>query len=465
MITDKIPVVVQDIATLFRNNGFEINLVGGCVRDLLMGVDPHDWDMNTNATPDEMITLCQKHHLRFSDVGLKHGTITIYIDHVGYEITTYRIDGNYSDGRHPDDVSFTKSLLEDLSRRDFTMNAIAMNPITGRIYDPFGGENAIITKYLESVGDAKNRIEEDALRMLRALRFAIKYDLSIDSLLEDAIHSLASNINNVSKERITDEFRKIFETGKPVQNVFLQFSDFISEIIPEIKPCIGFEQNNKYHKHNVYEHMLNVVDNCDPNKFEVKMAALLHDVGKPDAYTTDEDGHGHFYGHPVISAEISRKVLKNDFRLSNVETERVLELVEFHDMTITPTVKAVRRALSNHGEDFMRDWFVLKQADMDDHIYPDKTNEKYPWTVQNLIPIMDDILEQDLAFSLKDLHINGDDIMTSFNVKPGKHIGTVLNELLDLVISDTIENETEELLSTARVLLQMLKVLPYESES
>lgn len=452
-----IPKEVKVIAEMFYKRGFELYLVGGCVRDLLMNNTPHDWDMCTNATPTQMKQICNEEDLFYTNVGEKHGTIVFFLNHGEYEVTTYRIDGNYSDGRHPDEVTFTNSLKEDLSRRDFTMNAMAMNPKTAELIDPFEGLKAIENMTLAAVGKADERIKEDSLRMLRAIRFVIKYGMLMDEELENSIHSNVDLINNVSKERITEEFRKIFNTGRPIKPYFLRFSDLIITIMPEMAKCVGFKQNSKYHKHDVYEHMLSVVDLCNENtnKFEIKMAALLHDIGKPDTYVVGEDGYGHFYGHPEISTRISSTLLAKRFRLTKEETKRVLELVEFHDKDIAPTVKSVRKALNQHGEDYMHDWFILKQADMDDHIYPD---DKYPTTVAPLITIMNHILEENMAFSLKDLHITGNLIMSTLNVKPGKIVGIILNKLLEEVIDGKLENTGTTLITRAKEIFQEQEV-------
>ena len=447
---NNIPSDVIHLTKIFRKENFEIFLVGGCVRDLIMGTEPHDYDMCTNATPDQMKELCRKYRLSCIPTGLQHGTITVRLNHESYEITTYRVDGAYSDGRHPDKVAFTDNLREDLLRRDFTINAIAMDPITCKLYDPFGGCLDIAQKKLRAVGHADARLSEDGLRILRALRFAIKYDLMIDDELENAIHShkdmLLLTSNLISRERITDEFRKIFTTGKPVSEIFMQFRDVIAAVIPEIQKTFDFDQNNRYHKHDVYEHLLAVTDYCKSNKFEIRMAALLHDIGKPDAYVTDELGRGHFYGHPEISANICRPMLHRQFKLSNEEYSRIVELIEFHDADVKETTKSVKRVLNKHGVDFMTDWFVLKQADMDDHIYPD---DKYITTTRNMKAIADEIINSMQAFTIKDLAVNGKDLMDELGLKPGKTIGIILDKLLEEVIEETLENNKESLLAKA----------------
>lgn len=438
---------IRVIETL-NNSGYEAYLVGGCVRDMLMGVEPHDWDICTNATPDETKRVMKEHKIYTFDSGIKHGTITAVINGENYEVTTYRSEADYSDGRHPDKVEFITDIHEDLKRRDFTINAMAYNPLTDELIDDFNGHLDLQNGIIRAVGNASERFDEDSLRILRALRFAIKYQFDIDEYTSLSMHRQRGLLVNISKERITDEVRKMLTSGKPVKAHFMEYKDIIGTIIPEIIPCFDFNQNNKYHKHDVYEHILYVVDNCNTTKFEIKMAALLHDIGKPKAYIEDMEGWGHFYGHPQISYEMSQSILRNDFRVSTEQLERTLELILYHDMEVASTKASVKRALNKHGVDFMYDWFILKQADMDDHIYPNK-NCHYIIDISGIEVRIQQILDEQSCFSLKDLAIGGKDIMTKLGVKPGKHIGIILNTLLEEVIDEKISNESEVLLNKA----------------
>lgn len=438
---------IRVIETL-NNSGYEAYLVGGCVRDMLMGVEPHDWDICTNATPEETKRVMKEHKIYTFDSGIKHGTITAVINGENYEVTTYRSEADYSDGRHPDKVEFITDIHEDLKRRDFTINAMAYNPLTGELIDDFNGHLDLKNGIIRAVGNASERFDEDSLRILRALRFAIKYQFNIDEYTSLSMHRQHGLLVNISKERITDEVRKMLTSGKPVKVHFMEYKDIIGTIIPEIIPCFNFNQNNKYHKHDVYEHILYVVDNCNTTKFEIKMAALLHDIGKPKAYIEDMEGWGHFYEHPQISYEMSQSILRNDFRVSTEQLERTLELILYHDMEVASTKASVKRALNKHGVDFMYDWFILKQADMDDHIYPNK-NCHYIIDISGIEARIQQILDEQSCFSLKDLAIGGKDIMTKLGVKPGKHIGIILNTLLEEVIDEKISNESEVLLNKA----------------
>lgn len=442
-INKTIPINVIKIIKLLEEHGYSAYIVGGCVRDMLMSIKPHDWDICTSATPEEIKELMKKNNIFTFDSGIKHGTITAVINGENYEITTYRNEADYSDGRHPDRVEFIKDIHEDLKRRDFTINAIAYNPLRNELIDDFNGSYDIDRKVIRAVGNPSERFHEDSLRILRALRFAIKYQFTIDDYTSLSMHKQRGLLVNISKERITDEFKKMLTSGKPVKDLFKHYRDILGIIIPDMISCFEFNQNNKYHKHDVYTHILNVVDNCKTDKFEIKMAALLHDIAKPKTYTEDDEGNGHFYGHPKISYEMSQGILRENFKLPNESLNRILELVKYHDMDLACTKASVKRALNKHGEDFLNDWFILKQADIDDHIYPE--NSRYIINISGIKELIKNILDEQACFSLKDLKVNGKDIMECLGVKQGKHIGVVLNTLLEEVIDEKINNESEEL--------------------
>lgn len=431
-----------------HNAGFEAYFVGGCVRDLIMGLIPHDFDICTNATPEQVMTVLEFCNKKFIETGLKHGTLTAVYGDDFYEITTYRSDGEYKNHRSPESVTFEASIDADLARRDFTINAMAYDPISDDFIDLYGGKSDIENKVIRAVGAPSKRFDEDGLRILRALRFAIRYEFAIEEKTAEAMLSLKRLLSCISKERITAELEKMLTCGKPIAPLFTQFADVVGEIIPELRSCFGFNQNNKYHRHNVYEHMLAVVDLCKSNKFEIKLAALLHDIGKPRAYVVGDDGWGHFYGHPEICYEMAVEFLPKRLRLSADQERLVLELIRYHDMNIALTPKSVRRALSNHGEAFMRDWLILKQADMDDHIYP-VANSKYISSVAPIKNIMEEILASAACFSLKDLAVGGKDIMEHFSLTPSPKIGEILKALLSAVIDEEVENEKSALLKFA----------------
>lgn len=441
------PKEVLKISEIFKNNGYKMLLVGGCVRDSIMGEKPHDWDLCTDATPDEILDICKKNNIKFIPTGLKHGTITAILNSEPFEITTFRIDGDYSDSRRPDSVEFSKDINEDLSRRDFTINAIAIDPISNDIVDPFDGIKDIENGIIRAVGNADNRIKEDGLRILRALRFSIKFGFDIDEELKQAIlrnKDILEIGGTISRERVTDEFKKIFSYRKPICKIFTEYRDIISVIIPEIERCFDFEQTNKHHIHDVYTHILYVTDYCKTDIFEIKMAAFLHDIGKPDCFTIDEKGNGHFYGHPDISHELARNILNNSFRVSNAEKSKILKLVKLHDLNLAPTKKALKRVIQKNGNDFLEDWFILKQADIDDHIFP---NGLEKWGDISETKILYEELKEDLKqMTVKDLAIDGRDIMKILNIKPCKKIGEILNTLLEKVLNEELENDKEALI-------------------
>lgn len=435
MAIKNIPSSVNNIIKELNNHGYEGYLVGGCVRDCLLGIKPKDWDICTNATPGDMMKVFKNWH--HYDIGLKYGTMTLVCDDGNFEVTTYRTDGEYTDNRRPDNVKFVTSLEEDLARRDFTINALAYNPLNTEVTDKFRGIQHLSKHKLVAVGDADKRFKEDALRILRALRFAINYELEIEEETLRAMENNVSLLQNVSKERITSELEKILTSDKPVMHYFKKCDWLIAEIIPELKCCFNFKQNNKYHKHDVYTHILSTVDNCNTKKFEIKLAALLHDIGKPEAYT-EVNGEGHFYGHPKVSEKIAKELLKKRLRLTTEQYELVIKLVKYHDIILFNKRTSVKRALNKYGESFLYDWLILKEADMADHIY-DKKHISVT-QVDEVRDLINDILAEDECFSLRDLEIDGYILIKDLGLKQGKQIGLILNHLLNEVIDGKLQN-------------------------
>lgn len=443
----------KEIVSTLQRNGYQAYLVGGCVRDMKMGLEPHDYDIATNATPDEIHTLFPRH----LDTGIAFGTVTVMKNagDEGFEVTTFRKDGDYSDGRHPDEVVFSKTIEEDLARRDFTMNAIAYNPSTKTFVDPYNGADDIQNGVIRCVGDPVARFREDPLRVLRAMRFAIKLGFAIEKETGNAMrdaYTVCKLSEQISKERITKELAQMFASGKPIYQIFNDYAQIVTFVIPELARCLGFNQNNKWHKHNVYEHTLAVVDACDRVPYEpknmaaVKFAALLHDIGKPECYVTDEEGQGHFYGHPEVSRKIAERVLDNDLSVTKADRELILDLVEFHDMEIPGTKAAVKRLMNKFGEDFLRDWLVLKAADLSDHTCPPGKEEKKHDTdlrFSRFEPTMNEILAENSAFKVTDLAVNGGDVLNALSIKPGPVVGEILRTVLEAVMDEKIPNERE----------------------
>lgn len=439
---DLIPKEVKYLLHRLDKAGYEAYIVGGCVRDMYLGRIPHDWDITTSATPDEIENLFNKDHKVF-DTGKEYGTIVVMHKGKPYEITTYRSDGNYSDCRRPDSVSFTKNLLNDLKRRDFTMNAMAYRPERDvGLVDPYNGTEALDAGVVHCVGKAYNRFAEDGLRIMRALRFAAQLNFDIEKTTSEAIHRKVYLLDKISKERIQNELVKILESKNCGNNVMRDYSDVMVQIIPEIKPMIGFEQNNPYHSYDVWEHTLHCMNNIPDNAdIIIRLAILLHDIGKPLSYTEDENSIGHFYGHANISAEIAYKILTN-LKFSNEIIEKTIQIIGIHDVVFTPTKAAVKRLLNKIGEEQFRRLLILRKCDIhgqttyakDDRIERiDKVEETLNW-----------IISQKECFNLKDLAINGKDLI-AMGIPEGKIIGTILNTCLSYVIDGTVENDKDQL--------------------
>ena len=430
-----VPEKAQVIFQLLHIKGFECFLVGGCVRDMIMGIEPHDIDITTNATPDEVKAVFADFHTL--DIGIKHGTVTVMNDGEPIEITTYRKESTYSDGRHPDAVSFSKNINDDLSRRDFTSNAIAYSPSAG-IVDPFGGIADIENKILRCVGNPVERFEEDSLRILRGLRFASVLGFSIDKATEEAMYSCRELINIVSPERIFTEISKLI-CGKNAGEIISRYSDILAVALPEIKDMKGFEQHNFHHIYDVLNHTAKVVDSVYP-AVDLRFAALFHDCGKPDCFSIDENGVGHFYSHASISGRKAEEALTR-LRCDNATKDKVVKLVKIHDTPIEPDSKTVKKKLQKYGEEIFFDLIKLQRADnmglSPEFLYRQETYDK-------LEEIARQVIEENQCFSLKDLAVNGRD-MISLGLK-GKDVGTALDELLKAVIEEKCANDKESLM-------------------
>jgi tRNA nucleotidyltransferase (CCA-adding enzyme) len=437
----EIPSGANEIIHSLQNNGYEAFLVGGCVRDSILNRPIHDYDITTSATPYEMMKVFKDK--RIIETGLQHGTITIVIDGEGYECTTYRIDSNYSDSRRPDSVTFTRSLEEDLKRRDFTINAMAYNDEVGLI-DPFNGMEDIKYHKIRCVGRAKDRFSEDALRILRAIRFASQLGFVLKSDTDWNISKMYKNLENISIERINSEFCKIAaSSGFCVQMVL--YYEVFSLFIPEIKDMFGFQQNNPYHMYDVWNHTVHAIEYCESDDLVTRLAVFFHDIGKPHCYQDGEDGIRHFKGHGRVSADMTDKIMKR-LRFDNDTREKVVELVYYHDATFEMGKKYVKRWLNKIGEEQFGRLLNVRRADI--KAQADINQETRLQKIDNIEYILEEVLQDDECFSLKDLAVNGKDLIT-IGYKPGKEIGEVLNNLLDSVISGEYKNEKEKLLEIA----------------
>ncbi len=430
------PDYCKTIIKSLENKGFEAYLVGGCVRDSVMGITPHDYDITTSATPEEMLEcFCD---FKVIKTGLKHGTLTVVIDENQIEVTTFRIDGEYTDFRRPDSVCFSRDLREDLSRRDFTINALAYSEKTG-VVDMFGGLEDIKTKKIRCVGEPDTRFYEDALRILRALRFSSTLDFEIDVNTANSIQNNKELIKNIAVERVFEEFKKLL-CGKRVEQVLLEFRDVFAQFIPEIKPCFDFEQKTKYHCYDVYTHIVKTVANIKADE-TLRLCAYFHDIGKPQVFFVDEKGVGHFYGHNKTSSKIAKQVLKR-LKADNKTINDVSTNVYVHDREIALTEKSVKRFLSKYSLQTFYDLLEIKKADALAHAkdYRDRTDY-----LQTLYDLSRKIISEQQCFSLKDLDINGFDLISLGY--SGKQVGKALEFLLDAVIDGKVQNQREALIN------------------
>jgi len=433
--------VVQIIDSLHRE-GFEGYAVGGCVRDMVLGVEPKDWDIATDAKPWEVKEIFAE----TIDTGIKHGTVTVVINGKKFEVTTYRSDGRYSDNRHPDNVEFTPSLEEDLCRRDFTMNAIAYNHIRG-FFDPLNGKRDIKRKTIRAVGIPDIRFREDALRMLRAVRFSAEKDFSIDKGTADSIAKNSSLIKNVSWERIRDELNRLLVSPNPLKFILLRDTGLLQHIMPEFEILFHVEQNNPHHVYNVGIHTLYAMANIE-NDLVLRWTMLLHDIGKPSTKTTDGYGVDHFYGHPEKSEEIARIILSR-LKFDNKTLKEILHLIRHHDRNIGTNENSVRKAVAVIGEHLFEKYLKIREADISAQS-PD-FYESSMAKLKKVTQIYNEIKDES-CFSLKGLKVNGDDLIAA-GFRQGKEIGVVLNRLMEIVLENPSLNNRETLLEIARELI------------
>lgn len=425
---------------MLKEGGFEAFLIGGSVRDYLMGLPIGDIDVTTNATPYEVEDVFKNYNV--IETGIKHGTVTVILEGEPVEITTYRSEGEYSDNRHPDSVEFSRSLRDDVIRRDFTVNGVAYSFENG-FCDLVGGIEDINNGIIRCIGDAETRFREDALRIMRALRFSSVLGFTIEENTKIAIRKCKELLKNISAERIREETVKLI-CGKNAYEVLEEFSDVLGVILPEIKPLIGFEQINRHHIYDVYTHTLKAMTQSRPSK-TIRLALLFHDMGKPACASFDEKGEMHFYSHPKKSAEITENIMTR-LRFDNDTKNKVVTLVKFHDSPITvqegnsPDRRRIKRIMSQIGEELIYDLIEIKRCDNSAQ-NPDyyRGDEFYGKTLE----MIDEIIGEKECFSVKDLKINGNDLLR-MGYK-GKEIGEALRICLDGVIDGRIKNDYEEL--------------------
>jgi len=434
-----IPKDVKIVLDTLKNNGYESYIVGGSIRDSQIGTSlPKDYDVTTNALPEEIIKLFDK----TVPTGIKHGTVTVMINGDGYEVTTYRIDGEYLDNRRPDAVTFVSNLKEDLARRDFTINALAFNQEDGLI-DYFGGIEDLDNKIIRAVGEPNKRFQEDALRMLRAIRFAARLNFCIEEKTLEAIKLNSHLILNVSNERIRDELCKILVSNNTTKALrLLEETKLLKFILPELQVAVGFNQQNHHHDKDIFEHILAVVEKCPP-ALNLRVAGLLHDIAKPECFTIDKDGVGHFYGHDKKGVIISEQILRR-LRFDNQNISKIIILVKEHmNICAKPTNASVKRLINRVGVDLVRDLFALQRADALGSRYPKIRLEE----IDRVEEITMTILESKVPLSIKELAVNGGDLMSEFSLKPGEEIGVMLKFLLNKVLDNPQFNSKEKLLA------------------
>ena len=435
-----LPEQVRLALARLEDAGYEAFVVGGAVRDYVRGADTGtDWDITTSALPEETETVFAGY--RVIETGMKHGTVTVLLDGEPLEITTYRVDGGYSDHRHPDEVRFTRSLREDLRRRDFTMNAMAYSPRTG-VVDPFGGQADLAAGVVRCVGEPDRRFQEDALRILRALRFASALGMSIHPDTARAARDNRTLLTLVAAERVRVELTKLL-CGADAERVLLEFPDVLSVPLPEIGAMVGFDQHNPHHDRDIWAHTA-AVTAAIPARPVLRWAALLHDVGKPPCFSLAEDGVGHFYGHAAESARMADGILRR-LRFDTDSREEIVRLIRYHDLPIQPERKPVKRLMNKLGPDTVRRLIELHKADTrgQSAICAGRIAE-----YDAVAAVLDEILNEKECFSLRELVVNGIDMMALGLA--GRDIGRVLNACLTAVMEEKLPNERGALLEYAK---------------
>ena len=433
-----IPREVCAVLQTLERAGHEAYAVGGCVRDILMGKAPHDWDVTTSAPPQETMALFDHFAI---PTGLQHGTVTVRSGGLSCEVTTFRTDGDYPDHRHPAAVTFTRSLREDLARRDLTVNAMAMD-VRGTLHDPFGGQADIRRRILRCVGEPERRFQEDALRILRTLRFSATLGFVIEEDTHRALRAQCGDLRYVAAERVREELTKLL-CGADVLRVLLEDPQVLGMVLPEILPCVGFDQHNRHHCYDVWGHTAHAVAAAPPDPV-LRWAMLLHDLGKPRCFTMDEQGVGHFHGHHRPSAEMAETVCRR-LRFDKATARQICMLVRYHDRPIPLTEKAIRRAMNQLGVEGLRQLCGVKRADnLAQH--PDYRSRQRE--IDEGEAIMDALLEKDACFSLKQLAVNGRD-MAALGLE-GPAIGQALQTLLEAVIDGKTDNDRAALLALAK---------------
>jgi len=436
----KLPEYALHCIELLEQAGFPTYAVGGCVRDAVLGLQPHDFDLCTAATPEEMQQVFATYRLVLA--GLKHGTVGVITEGQVVEITTFRTEGDYTDSRHPGWVRFVRNIEDDLARRDFTVNAMAYSPTRGYA-DPFGGQKDLAAGVLRAVGEPVNRFTEDALRILRGVRFSVKYGLTPEKATLQAMFSLASTMEHLAKERIFEELCKLLPLINARQCCL--FAPVLCQVIPELTPLQGFDQKSPYHIYDIYTHTAVAVENTPPG-LALRWAALLHDIGKPACFITDEKGVGHFPGHAQVSVQMAEAVLIRLKAPTALRTQ-VVQLIERHMTPLTADRKLLRRRLNQYGAEGARLQLLLQKADC---IATGTREDDREWAPVE--EMLEDLLAEAACLQLKDLAVTGKDL-AAIGFLPGKAMGQCLHHLLSQVVDEVLPNEKAALLEEAKKFL------------
>lgn len=443
-----IPAGAEYIIEQLNSHGFEAYIVGGCVRDSLLGKNPNDWDITTSATPYEVKDIFK----RTIDTGIQHGTVTVMVDknismgeEYSFEVTTYRVDGKYEDHRRPTEVTFTASLEEDLKRRDFTINAMAYNHSQG-VVDIFGGQQDLASGVIKAVGVAEHRFQEDALRILRAVRFAAQLGFDIEDETKKAMTKLAENLRFISAERIQVELTKLITSNHPDRLVEAYNLGITSVVLPEFDVMMETNQDNPYHIYNVGIHTIKVMENVPPTQI-FRYTALLHDVAKPVTKTLDDKGIGHFYGHPEKGADMARDILKR-LKLDNHTINETCLLIKEHDFSLHGTnIKSFRRFLNRLGKERFHDFIIVKKADMAGQ--SDYNRDIRQGYVDDMLVMFDKVEKENQCVKMTDMAIGGQDLI-EMGIAPGKEMGIILKSLFDKILEDPELNDREKLIKLVK---------------
>lgn len=433
----QLPCKVDNIIKVIQAAGYDAYAVGGCIRDSILGKDPDDWDITTSAKPE----VIKKLFGRTIDTGIQHGTVTVMIGKEGFEVTTYRIDGKYEDCRHPSEVTFASDLKEDLRRRDFTINAMAYNERDGLI-DIFGGRQDLERGIIRCVGDARERFGEDALRMMRAVRFSAQLGYEIEAKTREAIKELAPALHKISAERIQVELVKLLISNHPDFLRIAYETGITACVLPEFDLCMRTKQDNPHHCYDVGEHILHTLAYVEPDKV-LRLGMLFHDIGKPQTLTVDEKGITHNHGHAHIGEEMTGKIMRR-LKFDNTTINNVRKLVLYHDLKIEPSAKSVRRAVNKIGEEIFPLLLCVKYADI--MAQSSFEREEKLKRLEEVKCIYKKILEQKDCLSLKNLEVTGNDLIAA-GINPGREIGETLHKLLEIVLDNPEYNNRSYLLS------------------